>query len=188
MNIPSRRFTFVLALAPAALGALGCMTAQQLIRPAATATPPGYIDGVVEYEITDFSHSQSDLDYAILPPPGGPHHPAWQNCGIYAEPIVTEHAVHSLEHGAVWITYQPDLAEAEIELLRQLVRGRTHVLLSPYADQAEPVTATAWGVQLRVESADDPRLAQFVQKYENGPQTPEPGAPCTNGVGLPDEK
>jgi hypothetical protein len=184
MNTAPLKIAYVVA----ALGTLGCMTAQKMLGPSATATPRGYIEGVVEYEISDFSHSQSDLDYAILPPPGGPHNPAWQNCGIYVEPVLTENAVHSLEHGAVWVTYQPDLAEAEIELLRQLARNRTHVLLSPYTEQAEPVVATAWGVQLRVESAEDARLAQFVQKYENGPQTPEPGAPCSNGVGTPDEK
>lgn len=182
------RFAPVLVIGLAALGTLGCMTAQQLILPTATATPPAEGEGIVEYEITDFSHSTSDLDYAILPPPGGPHNPAWQNCGIYLEPVVTEQAVHSLEHGAVWITYQPDLDEAEVELLRQLVRGHTHLLLSPYANQAEPIVASAWGIQLRVDSADDARLVQFIQKYENGPQTPEPGAPCTNSVGTPDEK
>jgi hypothetical protein len=33
--------------------------------------------------------------------------------------------------------------------------------------------------------ANDPRIAQFIQKYAQGPQTPEPGAPCSGGTGTP---
>src|SRR5690606_15236745 len=119
------------------------------------------------------------------PPVGGPHNPLWQNCGIYAEPVPSEQAVHSMEHGAVWLTYRPDLAEADVAQLLELVAGKSHALLSPFPDLPAPVIASAWGVQLKVESASDPRLAQFVEQFHSGPQTPEPGAPCYGGVGTP---
>jgi hypothetical protein len=48
------------------------------------------------------------------------------------------------------------------------------------------VVASAWGKQLRVTTANDPALANFVRVYQAGPQTPEPGAPCTVGVGRPE--
>jgi hypothetical protein len=87
-----------------------------------------------------------------------------------------------MEHGAVWLTYRPDLPAAQVQKLTDLVGSSGYVLLSPYAGQASPVTATAWGAQLAVDSASDARMEQFLSKYVQGEQTPEPGAPCTGGV------
>ena len=145
----------------------------------------GDISGVKSYSGLSRDHTDSPVTYAQNPPVGGPHNPVWQNCGIYDQPVPNEQAVHSLEHGAVWITYRPDLPAGEVAQLRDLVRGRSYTLLSPYPGLPAPVVASAWGVQLQVQSAGDPRLAQFIAKYANGPQTPERGAPCTGGAGTP---
>jgi hypothetical protein len=84
-------------------------------------------------------HRTGNLDYDQSPPAGGPHNPTLQNCGFYDEPIRVEHAVHSLkEHGAVWITYQPDLAQKEIGKLRDLAQNNSSVLASLYPDQDSP--------------------------------------------------
>jgi hypothetical protein len=47
------------------------------------------------------------------------------------------------------------------------------------------VAASAWGFLLHADGAADPRVAQFVNKYANGPQTPEKGALCRGGQGTP---
>ncbi len=120
-----------------------------------------------------------------LCPVGGTHSSVWQNCGIYDQPVRNENAVHSLEHGAVWLAYRPDLPAAAVDTLRNLARGHDHVLLAPYPNLPQAVVATAWGLQLPVEDASDPRLPLFVTRYENGPQTPEPGAVCSGGTGSP---
>jgi hypothetical protein len=52
-------------------------------------------------------------------------------------------------------------------------------------DLPSPVVASAWGKQLRLDGAGDPRLERFVSAFQQGPQTPEPGAACTGGVGEP---
>jgi hypothetical protein len=130
-------------------------------------------------------HTESDVDYAQTPPAGGEHSAVWQNCGFYAEPIRDENAVHSLEHGAVWITYSPDIPQDEVELLRDLAQSQTYVLVSPYEGLPSPVVASAWGRQLTLESAENPDLERFIRAYRQGPQTPEPGAACTGGVGEP---
>ncbi|HET9972943.1 MAG TPA: DUF3105 domain-containing protein [Streptosporangiaceae bacterium] len=36
------------------------------------------------------------------------------NCGIYDQPVPNERAVHNMEHGAIWITYQPSLPQAQV--------------------------------------------------------------------------
>lgn len=125
-----------------------------------------------------------DLGYEQVPPVGGPHDGAWQNCGDYDQPIFSKHAVHSLEHGAVWITYQPEIGAEAIAKLKSLVSGRDYTILSPYPGLPSAVAASAWGVQLKVDSADDARLATFIRKYMQGPQTPEPGAACVSGTSL----
>ena len=99
---------------------------------------------------------------------------------VYDAPVRPENAVHSQEHGAVWITYQPDLAESDREALAELAVDQPYVLISPYPELEDPVVASAWGAQLRVDDVDDPRLQAFIDRYAgNGP---EPGAPCDNGV------
>jgi hypothetical protein len=119
-----------------------------------------------------------------VPPVGGDHDAIPQTCGVYAQPVGTWHAVHSLEHGSVWITYAPGLAADQIAVLAADAKGHDHVLVSPYADQPSPVILTAWGLQLRIDSAADPRVKVFIAKYENGPQTPEPGAACSGTAAL----
>ena len=143
-------------------------------------------EGVQTYDVGPPGvHTEENVDYAQSPPAGGAHNPVWQNCGFYDEPVRDEYAVHSLEHGAVWITYQPDLPQDQIERLRGLTGTNDYVLVSPYPDLDSPVVASAWGKQLALESAEDPALERFIQAYVQGTQTPEPGATCTHGVGHP---
>jgi hypothetical protein len=151
-----------------------------------TRSSSGDINSIVTYNNLSRNHVTGSVTYAQIPPVGGKHNAVWQNCGIYSQSVANENAVHSLEHGAVWITYQPSLDPSSIAQLQGLVRGHDHALLSPYPGLPSPVVISAWGVQLRVNSASDPRLAQFVSKYEQGTQTPEPGAPCSGGTGTPD--
>jgi len=115
----------------------------------------------------------------------GEHLPVWENCGIYDHPVEFGAALHSMEHGAVWLTYVPDLDQAQIADLQKLVRGRDHVLMSPYPSQIKPVVLSAWDVQLVINSLPDARIAKFIAYFEQGPQTPEPGAPCSGAVGDP---
>jgi len=130
-------------------------------------------------------HTEADVDYPQSPPAGGDHNPIWQNAGFYEEPVQNETAVHTLEHGAVWITYQPDLPQEQQDAIRELVEAQTCVLASPYEGLDAPVVASAWGKQVALDGADDPDLESFIGAYLQGPQTPEPGAACTGGVGDP---
>ena len=144
------------------------------------STPPG---GVETYNVGPAGqHTQGNVDYKQTPPAGGEHNPVWQNEGFYDAPVRDENAVHTMEHGAVWITYRPDLPQAQKDEIRQLVEGQTCMLASPHPDLPTPIVASAWGKQLTLESADDPDLERFIRAYRQGPQTPEPGASCTGGT------
>jgi hypothetical protein len=125
--------------------------------------------------------------YPQAPPVGGPHSPAWLNCGVYDEPVPEVNAVHSMEHGAVWITYRPTLSEDDRNTVKRLQGLKpAYVLISPYENLPSPVVASTWSYQLKVDRVDDPRLAAFVKEYAGGDQGGEGGAPCSNGL-TPEE-
>ncbi|WP_392891911.1 DUF3105 domain-containing protein [Streptomyces sp. LN699] len=130
------------------------------------------------------NHVETAVKYEMNPPVGGDHHPRWTNCDgdVYANPLPQVNAVHSLEHGAVWVTYNEKAAKADVDTLAAKVGKTPYTMMSPVKEQAGAIMLSAWGKQLTVEKADDPRVAQFFTKYVQGPQTPEPGAACTNGL------
>jgi hypothetical protein len=142
--------------------------------------PDGAIEGVTvaDEEALGRNHVPGPVEYPELPPNGGDHNGVPQTCAVYTEPIAPEHAVHSLEHGAVWVTYDDSLAEDDVAALVEMVENDPYRLLSPLPEQESPIVATAWGRTLEVDSPDDESLDQFLEAYTNGPQTPEPGAAC----------
>jgi Protein of unknown function (DUF3105) len=144
------------------------------------------IDGVEYANITDSTHVEGDVDYPETPPIGGDHNADWQNCGFYSDSVADENAVHALEHGAVWITYSDDLSDGQVDQLRQLATPGAYILITPHDDLPSDIVASAWGYQLQLDSADDPRLQQFLEKFVQGEQTLEPGAACTGGTGEPE--
>jgi len=126
-----------------------------------------------------------EAEYGMTPPAGGNHFGAWLNCGVYSEPQQNENAVHALEHGAVWVTYDPDaLGDAEVETLRDSI-PQTYMVLSPYPGLPAPVVASAWGNQVQLDGVDDPRLGDFIEKFRQSPDAPEPGAACTGAIDGP---
>lgn len=133
---------------------------------------------VVEEELSR-AHVTGEVEYAQSPPVGGDHNQRWLACDVYDEPVPDAFAVHSLEHGAVWLTHRPDLPAADVERLAELAeRNEEYVLVSPYEGLTSPVVAVAWGRSLSVDSADDPRLGQLVEVFAGGAQGGEPGVPC----------
>ena len=99
------------------------------------------------------------------------------------EPVREESAVHDLEHGSVWITYDPALSDRDVDrLLEQLPDNG---ILSPRGDQPSPVVVTVWGAQLALDRADDERLALFLAEYGDGHTAPEVGVTCHGGTPDP---
>lgn len=155
-----------------------------------SATPPVdpstiEVEGVQEIEALEAVHVESAVEYEQTPPAGGPHNPTWLNCGIYEEPQQNENAVHSLEHSAVWVTYDPErVSGGDLDALRGAMPS-TYIILSPFPGLEAPVVASAWGVQVALDGVDDPRLADFIIKYRLAESAPEPGALCSQALDGP---
>ncbi|MFH9189624.1 DUF3105 domain-containing protein [Streptomyces globisporus] len=146
----------------------------------------GAIEGLKSWDAAKLGrqHVAGTVDYPMKPPVGGDHNASWMNCDgdVYEKALPDVNAVHSLEHGAVWVTYNGSAAEAAVAALAERVEKTPFTLMSPYAGQEGAITLSAWGKQVTVDSADDRRVDQFLTEYVQGAQTPEPGAPCTGGL------
>lgn len=174
-----RRTTVSLALALACTALVSCGSDA----PAAPSASDTDIDGVQTYTDLSREHTTDAVGYPQSPPVGGDHDPQWVDCTgtVYPEPLRDENAVHALEHGAVWVTYDDSLSADDVSTLAAKVDGAPYTFLSPYPGQSSPVVLTAWGVQLGVDDTTDPRIDEFLTAYRQGPQTPEPGATCEAG-------
>jgi len=145
------------------------------------------IDGITDYRKTDAKsvtqgHAYGPIQYKYNPPSAGTHNYNWQRClgDVYPAAIASEHAVHSLEHGAIWITYNPSLPPDQVETLAKKVRGHDFMLMSPFPGLDKPISLQAWGYQLKVNNANDGRIDEFINvlKQKAGP---EQGATCSSG-------
>jgi hypothetical protein len=143
------------------------------------------IEGLQSYDYAaGQDHVTTPVEYSESPPVGGAHDGNWADCTgtVYDVDIRHENAVHSLEHGAVWITYNPDdLSDADVAKLAELVDGESGRMLSPYVGLDSPISLQSWNHQLKVDSVDDKRIKQFADFLtRNGDFYPEVGASCEN--------
>jgi len=114
-------------------------------------------------------------DTAAVPPAGGPHYVAPLPAGTYESPIADGNAVHALEHGLVWISYQPELATAEtIEALAGLQDDFSRdVIVSPRPANVDPIAVVSWEQRLLLDELDVELLRDFIETNRN--RSPEPG-------------
>lgn len=153
--------------------------------------PSTNINGVkrVTYEGSRHVTTEQRVAYDQSPPFGGPHDQAWAECSgtVYANPVRTESMVHSLEHGAVWIAYNPDkIKGGQLDKLTNKVQGQPYLMLSPYPGLDQPISMQSWGHQLKLSNPDDTRVDNFIKSLrENQYQNPEPGGRCdAEGTGF----
>ncbi|XAS76567.1 DUF3105 domain-containing protein [Dermatophilaceae bacterium Sec6.4] len=179
------------------------------------------IPGVVAYDQSSYmtlatqngtaihvSHVPGPVTYTMTPPAGGPHNIVWMNAGVYTEPVPSERAVHVVEHGAVWITYDPTLPKAQVQKLVDFVgrqslipepkgtggvkvagQANRFIILSPWRGNTlpAPVVMSSWGHQLRLKNATDPRMQRFIDTFRHrkpySPETNEPVDGIPTGTG-----
>ncbi|WP_137843176.1 DUF3105 domain-containing protein [Microbacterium sp. 2FI] len=142
------------------------------------------IEGVETFEHVT-QHVEGAVEYEQTPPAGGEHNAVWLNCGIYDQSVPNENAVHSMEHGAVWVTYDPaEVSGDELDTLKGTLPS-SYVILSPYEGMDTPIAISNWNHQLKVDSADDERIGEFFEEFWRSQNVPEPNAACTGALDAP---
>jgi predicted small secreted protein len=146
-------------------------------------TPSAGADVIVDASTLSREHAEGPLGYDLSKsvPVGGVHNARWAACQVWYTPVAPEYAIHSMEHGAVWVAYVAMMSDPEVADLVELSAKYPYLLATPHESLPAPIVASAWGVQIKLNSTKDPRLEEFIAKYAQGPQTPEPGAPCAEG-------
>jgi hypothetical protein len=109
------------------------------------------------------------------PPVNGPHFATPQAPGAYDGPIPDGNAIHSLEHGIIWITYDPEQVDQNVinELKDLRDDHRRDVILSPRPANSAPIAAASWGRLLQQDTLDRGELDRFIETNRN--RSPEPG-------------
>lgn len=152
----------------------------------------GAIPGIVNYRISDAAdmvgaqHQWGPLSYKQDPPVGGTHNYRWQSCNgmVYPAEIPKEQAVHAMEHGAVWLTYNPSLSKDDVATLAKHVTGVDFMLMSPYSGPGlkdYKFSLQAWGYQLKLNDVNDSRINDFINDLRIN-ATMEPSANCSTGI------
>jgi len=182
----NRRIGLIVGIT-AAVAVIGLLVTSIVLTPKTASYSAGgdgaEIEGVETFENTS-NHVETAVNYPQTPPAGGEHNPMWLNCGVYTEPVPNENAVHSLEHGAIWVTYDPSISDAELSTLKAALPS-SYVILSPFEDLPSPIVLSGWNTQLQVDAADDPRVVEYLEEYWKSNDVPEPGASCTGALDAP---
>ena len=131
-----------------------------------------------EVHIASASHvgSERDMDIPVgAPPAGGPHLLIPLRTGFYDDPVPDGNTVHSLEHGIVWISYNPELVDgAGLDALRDVFDDFSgDVIVSPRPDNSDAVAIVSWGRIMRFDSVEVEQLKDFISTNRN--RSPEPG-------------
>ena len=122
--------------------------------------------------------------YESTPPATGDHSPSAAPCGVHGTQIPNELFVHSLEHGAVGILYDPQQVEVptigEIEAKVNEFDDRT--LSAPYAGTESPITLTSWTRLLRLNEYEEDTIDEYIEAFRgSGPEN----IPCENTQDTP---
>ena len=104
---------------------------------------------------------------------------------MYDEPVRDENAVHDLEHGTVWITYDPELDDDEVDELAERAAARTASCRRTPASP-RPSWSPSGVASSSSTGSDDPRLELFLEEFGDGHTAPEPFASCAGGVQAAD--
>ena len=158
---------------------------------AATERNPSSCDiTVAQHAIEGARHLPpcSPTSYATTPPSSGNHYATWAAYRNYGTTVPQGFWVHSLEHGAVVITYNcPDGCPDDVAAAEALIGSlpadcgespKRRLILVPDPRLDVRFGASAWGFTLRASCFDREAFATFIaEHYGHGPE-----AICLDGI------
>jgi hypothetical protein len=131
-------------------------------------------------------HTTGTVTYETTPPVSGAHAPSPAPCGVHDRPIRNELMVHTLEHGAVGVLYDPSAVdEATVRAIEDIVRGYDgRTFSAPYEGMPSAIAVVSWGELMRLDELDEDAVREYIDTFRGkGPE----GVPCDNEVDRPFE-
>lgn len=115
------------------------------------------------------------------PPTSGDHSgPApWQ---VYNQEVPDINIIHNLEHGGIYVSYQPGLSMDQVAKLNALFSAPfsrakftpSKALVAPRAANDAPIIISSWNRSLKLQQFDEEKLVQYYLR--NVGKAPEGGA------------
>jgi len=145
-------------------------------------------DFSVTYEEVGREHIALDpeliVEYNSNPPSSGSHYSKPAVPGDYTDSLPDKVMIHNLEHGDIWITYQPHIDPAIIEDLKRFNAAK--VIATPRPENETDVALVAWKRvdAFNLDETDDAgrRAQDFITRYINrGPERIPAAAAGHNG-------
>ena len=140
--------------------------------PGAPPMTANHVDGEIDY--TGYSNPPTYGDHHGFDPNGTDSNPGItpRPTGVYSSEQPDEDLIHNLEHGHVWISYNPDIIDdSDLASLENLVRdgspdpngGGVGVILTPRAANDTMIALVSWGRLLTLDSYDPTTIRDFVE-------------------------
>ena len=94
---------------------------------------------------------------------------------LYAKEIPDVNSLHNLEHGYIYISYQPDLAKDELKKLERLFFkpfsnpkfSPAKVIMAPRQANASPIVFSSWRRSEKFESVDEQKMINYYNSNLN---------------------
>lgn len=160
-------------LAIIVLGSIGAIVAVKMNRPPEPPRPGiGQSDHGREHVATkEYGGNQ--------PPTSGPHaNPvSW---GVYDMEIRDDQAIHNMEHGGVYVSYQPSLPNDQIKRLANLLSAPfsdskfrpKKIVLAPRDANKSPIELSSWRRSEALANYDQKKIEDYIVR--NLGNSPEP--------------
>jgi len=164
---------FPIVLAVIAVGFVAVVTIGKMTAPPESPRPG------VEQADHGREHVNSKEYGGNQPPTSGPHASplSW---GVYDTEVRDDQVIHNMEHGGVFVSYQPNLPKDKIEKLTSLLAEPfsdpsfqpKKIVLAPRAANKSPIELSSWRRSEALVSYDQKKIEDYITR--NLGKSPEP--------------
>jgi len=123
-------------------------------------------------------------DYGDGPePPTSGAHADPMPWGVYDRELPDVNTIHKLEHGGIYVSYQPDLPKEQVQAMKDLLFAPyadqgfkpNKVILAPRAANKSPIVVSSWRRSIKLDTYNKDAIVEYY--LANAGKSPEPLAP-----------